>query len=260
MKEVRSTDDDGTVMTEEKETLAGAFWLGGRKRTPRWTFSVPESTSSMGATHRRSSILSPRRRDPSEAMRLGCDVTAADLNPVAWFILKCTLDYPQQFAGKKWPLPAFVKIAGFRRGLSAGKIKKHGKATRDAISPIPASLFYRRPLPFIKPRTILPASFSPMPTWHGMCAPGAGGFSSGPRPTWPPTIPSLMVSRLSPISWRAQPGIRKSHFGRIPLLKTFWLCRKKGGGPRFCPCPNRIDPAWNSASWTRLSLPFGKVG
>jgi hypothetical protein len=43
-------------------------------------------------------------------------------------------------------------------------------------------------------------------------------------------------------------------------LKTFWLCRKKGGGPRFCPCPNRIDPAWNSASWTRLSLPFGKVG
>jgi len=27
---------------------------------------------------------------PLEAMRLGCDVTAADLNPVAWFILKCT--------------------------------------------------------------------------------------------------------------------------------------------------------------------------
>src|SRR5262245_44358978 len=28
---------------------------------------------------------------PLEAMRLGCEVTASDINPVAWFILKCTL-------------------------------------------------------------------------------------------------------------------------------------------------------------------------
>ena len=28
---------------------------------------------------------------PLEAMRLGCEVTAVDINPVAWFILKCTL-------------------------------------------------------------------------------------------------------------------------------------------------------------------------
>jgi len=42
---------------------------------------------------------------PLEAMRLGCDVTAADLNPVAWFILKCTLEYPQKLAGQTQPLP-----------------------------------------------------------------------------------------------------------------------------------------------------------
>lgn len=42
---------------------------------------------------------------PLEAMRLGCDVTAIDYNPVAWFILKCTLEFPQQLAGEKWPLP-----------------------------------------------------------------------------------------------------------------------------------------------------------
>ena len=45
---------------------------------------------------------------PLEAMRLGCDVTAADLNPVAWFILKCTLEYPQKLAGQKRPLPDFI--------------------------------------------------------------------------------------------------------------------------------------------------------
>ena len=42
---------------------------------------------------------------PLEAMRLGCEVTANDYNPVAWFILKCTLEYPQRFAGKTTPLP-----------------------------------------------------------------------------------------------------------------------------------------------------------
>ena len=42
---------------------------------------------------------------PFEAMRLGCEVTASDYNPVAWFLLKCTLEYPQRLAGKTAPLP-----------------------------------------------------------------------------------------------------------------------------------------------------------
>ena len=42
---------------------------------------------------------------PLEAMRLGCEVIANDYNPVAWFILKCTLEYPQRLAGKTHPLP-----------------------------------------------------------------------------------------------------------------------------------------------------------
>jgi len=45
---------------------------------------------------------------PLEAMRLGCETTAADINPVAWFILKCTLEYPQKLAGKTLPLPDFI--------------------------------------------------------------------------------------------------------------------------------------------------------
>ena len=37
---------------------------------------------------------------PLEAMRLGCEAAAADLNPVAWFILRCTLHYPHRIAGE----------------------------------------------------------------------------------------------------------------------------------------------------------------
>lgn len=45
---------------------------------------------------------------PLEAMRLGCEVTAVDINPVAWFILKCTLEYPQKVAGQTRRLPDFA--------------------------------------------------------------------------------------------------------------------------------------------------------
>src|SRR6266571_2448983 len=45
---------------------------------------------------------------PLEAMRLGCEVTAVDINPVAWFILKCTLEYPHRLANQYRPLPAFA--------------------------------------------------------------------------------------------------------------------------------------------------------
>ena len=35
---------------------------------------------------------------PLEAMRLGCETYASDYNPVATLILKCTLEYPQEFS------------------------------------------------------------------------------------------------------------------------------------------------------------------
>ena len=67
---------------------------------------------------------------PLEAMRLGCEVTASDINPVAWFILRCTLHYPLLVGTKKWPLPGFVaedpefldafgKAHGIRRGATS---------------------------------------------------------------------------------------------------------------------------------------------
>ncbi len=49
---------------------------------------------------------------PLEAMRLGCEATAIDINPVAWFILKCTLDYPRRLVGETLPLPEFVRTDG----------------------------------------------------------------------------------------------------------------------------------------------------
>jgi adenine-specific DNA methylase len=46
---------------------------------------------------------------PLEAMRLGCEAHAVDLNPVAAFVLGATLKYPQAMGDKKLPLPNFIR-------------------------------------------------------------------------------------------------------------------------------------------------------
>ena len=62
---------------------------------------------------------------PLEAMRLGCEAVAADVNPVAWFILRCTLHYPRLVAGRTRPLPGFALRD---RGFMDAFTKAHGGA------------------------------------------------------------------------------------------------------------------------------------
>ena len=75
---------------------------------------------------------------PLEAMRLGCEATAIDINPVAWFILKCTLEYPQKLAGQTRPLPDFILArptsswrTSSRPRASAGAARGRLKARHD---------------------------------------------------------------------------------------------------------------------------------
>ena len=65
---------------------------------------------------------------PLEAMRLGCEATAVDINPVAWFILKCTLEYPQKRAGQTHPLPEFILHDDEFMAELFKKAKGYGKA------------------------------------------------------------------------------------------------------------------------------------
>jgi len=81
---------------------------------------------------------------PLEAMRLGCEATAIDLNPVAWFILKCTLEYPQALTGQKLPLPPFILghedfMEAYHKAFpsaASGK-RKRAKAQASGIDELP---------------------------------------------------------------------------------------------------------------------------
>jgi adenine-specific DNA methylase len=77
---------------------------------------------------------------PLEALRLGCDVTAVDLNPVAHLIEKCVLEYPQRFghSGQLGGNPLaddFVKWAGWVRERVEPKLAKVFPAGPDGRRP-----------------------------------------------------------------------------------------------------------------------------
>ncbi len=89
---------------------------------------------------------------PLEAMRLGCEAVASDLNPVAWFILRCTLHYPRILSGQQRTLPGFVfedrefyknflRSQGIKRGRDQGGLSLSlAPDTKHPPTELPASL------------------------------------------------------------------------------------------------------------------------
>ena len=117
---------NGRLVEKVKEGTAGGILHWGRERDEDLRWFRDEIRSAYGGRAPR--VLDPFAGGgavPLEALRLGCDVTAIDINPVAWFILKCTLEYPRRLAGEKHALPGialrdgefmaeFLKAQGFK--------------------------------------------------------------------------------------------------------------------------------------------------
>ena len=100
---------NGRVVEKKKEETVGGILHWGREQNPDLKWFREEIRKAYGG--RAPKVLDPFAGGgaiPLEAMRLGCEVTAMDINPVAWFILKCTLEYPQKLAGQTLPLPGFA--------------------------------------------------------------------------------------------------------------------------------------------------------
>ena len=99
----------GRTVEKVKEETIGGILHWKRENDPDIQWFREEIRKAYGG--RAPKVLDPFAGGgaiPLEALRLGCDVTAMDINPVAWFILKCTLEYPQKLAGQTRPLPEFA--------------------------------------------------------------------------------------------------------------------------------------------------------
>jgi putative DNA methylase len=126
----------GKVVVNEKtgkEETEGGILHWGRESGPDMDWFREKIREAYGGRAPR--VLDPFSGGgaiPLEAMRLGCEVTAVDINPVAWFILKCTLEYPQKLAGKKVPLPKFaMELPGFRKAWEDAQTKAGKKGGKQ---------------------------------------------------------------------------------------------------------------------------------
>ncbi len=113
----------GRTVEKVKEETIGGILHWKRENGPNLDWFREEIRKAYGG--RAPKVLDPFAGGgaiPLEAMRLGCEVTAIDINPVAWFILKCTLEYPQKLAGQAKPLPEFaLKDCQFMEGFLKAK-------------------------------------------------------------------------------------------------------------------------------------------
>lgn len=91
---------------------------------------------------------------PLEAARLGCDVTAIELNPVAHLIEKCMLEYPQRFPGladdirkwgRLWVERAWEQLADLYPPVDPGPGQQSMFAGKDGA---------RRPLAYLWTRAV----------------------------------------------------------------------------------------------------------
>ncbi len=221
-QQIEKKDADGKTISEEKERLEDGVLAWGRENDP----SMDEFRAMIREFYgdKAPKVMDPFAGGgaiPLEAMRLGCDVTASDLNPVAWFILKCTLDYPRRFAGKQWPLPDFVKEwPDFVEDFLAGKVRRRKGNKKTHFSDPKQLLLLKLPNADLAWH---------VRAWGRWVLERAKADLAARYPTKnnEPTVAYL---------W-ARTGRDKMTMGRIPLLKTFWLNKKSGKRAAILPVP-----------------------
>lgn len=229
-KHVKEVNEEGASVVEDKEIIEGGVLAWGEQDGPE----MDEFRSMIRDFYdgKTPVILDPFAGGgaiPLEAMRLGCEVKVSDLNPVAWLVLKCTLEYPQEFSGKEWPIPEFVREwPDFVEGFLKGKFQRRTARTKPH---------------FTDPRqlalTKLPEANLALQVraWGRWVLEKARADLAGHYPViqGEPTVAYL---------W-ARTARDKITTGRIPLLKTFWLCRKKGRRAALLPVPNQSGAGVN---------------
>lgn len=201
---------NGRVEEVVKEETVGGVLHWGRESSPEMDWFRQEIRKAYGG--RAPKVLDPFAGGgaiPLEAMRLGCEATAIDINPVAWFILKCTLEYPQKLAGQTRPLPQFaLESPEFMEQFYKGT----GKLTKKQLQERLANLRMDIAEP---PEADL--------AWHVR----AWGW-------WVLQRAKADLERFYPVIdgkptvaylW-ARTVICKNCRATIPLLKTRWLCKK----------------------------------
>jgi putative DNA methylase len=216
-----SEDDDGNLVVEEKSVVNGGVLP--------WNTENNQFLDDLRAQIRTVHGRAPQVFDPFagggaiplEAMWLGCNVSASDVNAVAWLLLKGTLEYPRRYVGKRWPLPPFVKEwSDFLEHFHTGG--KHRRRILKSHFTDPLQKTFSE---------MLDGDLSwQVRAWGQWILERARVDLARYYPVvnGEPTVAYLWARTVRDIQTE----------GRIPILKTFLLSRKKGKRVALLPVPD----------------------
>lgn len=155
---------------------------------------------------------------PFEAMRLGCDVTAIDYNPVAWLLLRCTLEYPQRLAGKTWPIPPSLEKYLEPPESNNNSVKRRGKHTSASNGTAPSATT----APWMENQERMGNLADHVRAWGSWVLDHA-------RPELEAYYPAPDNKTPLTYLWARTVTCPDPNCGTdVPLLKTLWLSRKEG--------------------------------
>jgi len=166
---------------------------------------------------------------PLEALRLGCETYASDYNPVAVFIEKATLEWPQRY-GVQVELPRAM-VEGDNGG-SAGQLALEDGENAVSVNLL-AFLVERWANRILEEARAEIGRFYPTENGEGL----AGGKSGLGRDGWTPV--GYLWARTIPCQ-NPSCGIE------IPLIRQFWLAKKKNKKVAYRPV---VDEAENTVEF-----------
>ncbi len=216
---------DGRIEEQTSEETEGGILHWGRESSANLDWFREKIRATYGG--RAPKVLDPFSGGgaiPLEAMRLGCEVTAVDINPVAWFILKCTLEYPQRLANQHRPLPKFaLESREFMEGYFKAKGLKDAALRVQLASLGLPSQEQAASQPQLTGAQVEVASVEADLAWH-VRAWGWWVLQQAkadlarfyPTVDDKPTVAYLWARNVTCKNCRAT----------VPLLKTRWLCKK----------------------------------
>ena len=149
---------------------------------------------------------------PLEALRLGCEVEASDLNPVAALILKCTVEYPQKYGRPdSRPVPAYIQEGAL--GSNGQRLVGEGDLVQEYLrNPLVADVRYWGMRMLARARAELGDFYPPDP--------------DGSKPVaylWSRTIPCPNCG------------------AEMPLVRQYWLARGEKRKTALNPVVNRDE-------------------
>ncbi len=208
--EVQKKKVGGKTVEVVKERTEGGVLHWGNENSPDMDWFREEIKKAYGGRAPR--VLDPFAGGgaiPLEAMRLGCEATAIDINPVAWFLLKCTLEYPQKLAGQVRLLPKFaLESPEFMEAFLKGTGKLSKKMQEKVLQQMQFGIL---------PPTEADLAWH-VRSWGWWVLQKAKADLEWFYPTidGKPTVAYLWARTVTCKNCRAT----------IPLLKTRWLCKK----------------------------------